>query len=72
MQQSKKKSDQKTDSKTKAARIISSLYKTGGGEGSGEELNSIDQVLINKMLKVSYMINWDIFQNFTPLHLYFY
>ena len=40
----------------KAACISSRLYKTGGGEGSGEELNSIDQVLVNKMPKVSYMV----------------
>ena len=43
-QQFKKKLlDQKSDSKAKAARITSSLCKTGGGMGSGEELNLIDQ-----------------------------
>ena len=58
VQQCKKKlSDQKSDSKAKAARITSSLCKTGGGMGSGEELNLIDQELVNKMPKVSYMVN---------------
>ncbi|XP_065666643.1 uncharacterized protein LOC136087541 [Hydra vulgaris] len=55
LQCKKKLSDQKSESKGKAARIISSLNKTGGGEGCLEELNSIDQQMVSKMPKVSYM-----------------
>ena len=59
----KKRSDQKSESETKAAHISSSLYKTGGGKGSDKKLNSIDQVLVNKIPKV--------FKNFMLLHLPF-
>ncbi|XP_047127695.1 uncharacterized protein LOC124808575 [Hydra vulgaris] len=51
LQCKKKLSDQKSDSKRKAARIISSLNKTDGGEGCLEELNSIDQQMVSKMPK---------------------
>ncbi|XP_047127559.1 uncharacterized protein LOC124808482 [Hydra vulgaris] len=51
----KKLSDQKSDSKGKAARIIFSMNKTGGGEKCLEELNFIDQQMVSKMPKVSYI-----------------
>ena len=52
----KRVSDQKSSSKSKAAKRSASKGKTGGGPGSSDELDELDELVISKLPKVSYEV----------------